>query len=684
VTLAIGSGRRGNRTSSDFTNALREIGAYHRKHIPESYLRGPITQRFALLQGLMDTDGHCDTRGTATFVNTNDQLARDVFELAAGLGLKPSLRAHQGSYKGSTFQFWHISFQVKVDAPPIFRLSRKQKRANSAPRTRSGRHAIVRVEPVEKTPCSCIQVDRPDGLYLIGRHCIATHNSTIITFAGVIQEILSDPDLTVAIFSHTRPIAKAFLVQIKRELEGNDGLKKLFPDVLWAEPAREAPKWSENEGIVVKRASNPKEATVEAHGLVDGQPTSRHYGLLVYDDVVTVESVGSPEQIKKTTDRWELSDNLGSTTGVRKWHAGTRYHFGDTYGIILERGVLKPRIHPATGDGTLGGTPVLLSPARWEEIKSAQRSTVSAQMLLDPRAGNVAVFRAEWLKSYEVRPALLNVYIVCDPSKGSGARSDRTAIAVIGVDTAGNKYLLDGARHRMKLSERYDLLKRFYGRWSNEPGVQSCQVGYERYGAMVDLEVIGEYQQRDNAFFAIEELNFPRDGSAHSKHDRIERLEPDLRAGKFLLPAVVHHPDFGARDGKATWRVWTEADAARAADGPARVTHGGSPIKGISPSPEASSKVGQIVYTPLIALTKLQRTCEASGELYRIVRPIKHVDEDRNVYDLTRAFIEEALFFPFAPHDDLIDACARIYDMKPVAPQRWERAAWEAPVHPDA
>ena len=66
------------------------------------------------------------------------------------------------------------------------------------------------------------------------------------------------------------------------------------------------------------------------------------------------------------------------------------------------------------------------------------------------------------------------------------------------------------------------------------------------------------------------------------------------------------------------------------------------------------------------------------------MRPIKHLDEDRNVYDLVRAFIEEAQFFPFAPHDDLIDACARIYDMNPVPAQRWERAAWEAPVHPDA
>jgi hypothetical protein len=512
----------------------------------------------------------------------------------------------------------------------------------------------------------CREVERaPDGhLDLWSRY---HYKSTIITFAGVIQEILSDPDLTVAIFSHTKPIAKAFLVQIKRELEANDQLKDMFPDVLWRAPAREAPKWSENEGIVVRRASNPKEATVEAHGLVDGQPTSRHYGLLVYDDVVTVESVGSPEQIKKTTDRWELSDNLGSMTGVRKWHCGTRYHFGDTYGIILERGVLKPRIHPATDDGTLGGAPVLLAPARWEEIKAAQRSTVSAQMLLDPRAGNVAVFRAEWLKGYEVRPAALNVYILCDPSKGSGARSDRTAIAVIGLDVAGNKYLLDGARHRMKLSERYGLLKRFHGYWSSQPGVQSCQVGYERYGAMVDLEVISEYQQRDRAFFAIEELNFPRDGSAHSKHDRIERLEPDLRAGKFLLPAVVHHPEFGARDGKATWRVWTEADAAAAEPG----------------SYEKTLKPDNIVYRPLLGPTRQQQRLERLGERYRIVDPIKRLDEDRNVYDVTRAFIEEALFFPFAPHDDLIDACARIYDMQPVAPAQWERA-WQAPVYPDA
>ena len=48
------------------------------------------------------------------------------------------------------------------------------------------------------------------------------------------------------------------------------------------------------------------------------------------------------------------------------------------------------------------------------------------------------------------------------------------------------------------------------------------------------------------------------------------------------------------------------------------------------------------------------------------------------------AFIDEALFFPFAPHDDLLDACARIYDRQPAPASKWERTEWEPPVYPDA
>ena len=128
---------------------------------------------------------------------------------------------------------------------------------------------------------------------------VPTHNSTIITIAGSIQEVLRDPEVTIGIFSHTRPIAKAFLFAIKTELESNTFLKNLFQDVLYNDPQKESKKWSLDDGLIVKRKSNAPTCTLEAYGLVDGQPTSRHYALRVYDDVCTQSSVTSPEMIQK-------------------------------------------------------------------------------------------------------------------------------------------------------------------------------------------------------------------------------------------------------------------------------------------------------------------------------------------------------------------------------------------------
>lgn len=493
------------------------------------------------------------------------------------------------------------------------------------------------------------------------------YKSTIITFAGGIQEILTDPNIKIAIFSHSKPIARAFLTQIMQEFERNDYLKQVYPDVLWDDPRKEAPIWGLDRGIVVKRRSNPKESTVEAHGMVDGQPTSRHYDLHIYDDMVTRESVTNPEMIRKTTEAWELADNLGSHEGVRKWMPGTRYSFADTYGVVLERRVLKARKHPATIDGTLKGQPVFLSQARWEEIKNTQRSTVSAQMLQNPVAGNEAMFKSEMFRPYTVRPTIMNIYIMVDPSKGRTKTSDRTAMAVIGVDVAGNKYLLDGVRHRMNLSERWATLKKLYTKWRDAIGTQVIIVGYERYGAQTEDEVIKDWQERDGVAFELVELNWPREGG-HSKRDRVERLEPDMRVGRFYLPGIVYHPEIGGIDGKALWSVWTEEDAKKAE------------AKGETPG----YNIGQIVYRPLLGALREHRAMEATGQNYRIVQPIKLIDEDRNIYDLTRAFMEEAMFFPFSPKDDLIDAASRIYDLSPKPAIQYETASLEPVAYPDA
>lgn len=437
------------------------------------------------------------------------------------------------------------------------------------------------------------------------------YKSTIITFAGIIQEVICDPEITIGIFSHTKPVARKFMLQIKLELETNRELQSVYPDIFHADPKNEASKWSEEKGLTVKRKSNPKEATIEAHGLVDGQPTGAHFTLRVYDDVVTRESVSTPEQVKKTTEAWELSDNLGARGAdgsLRSWHVGTRYHFGDTYAVIIERQALKLRIYPATDNGLPNGKTVFLPEAALAEKRMKQGpATFACQMLMNPAAGNEAMFKKDWLSFIEIRPATMNVYIMCDPAGSKKKGSDNTAMAVIGVDAGQNRYLLDGYCHKMSLSERWTAMSGLRKVWAAQPGVQMVKVGYEKYGMQSDLEYFEEKMQSAKDAFEIVELNWVNTGS-QSKIDRIQRLQPDFQAKKFYLAAVT--------DGE----------------------------------------------------TANQRRIKEQGQGFRIFAPVKRLDHEGNLYSLNKRLLDEFLVYPFAPHDDMLDVCSRLYDMEPVPP----------------
>lgn len=363
--------------------------------------------------------------------------------------------------------------------------------------------------------------------------------SSIITFGLTLQDILRNPEVTVGIFSHTRPNAKAFLKQLKLEMETNELLKTLFPDVLWQEPEKEAPTWSLDLGIVVRRQGNPKEMTVEASGLVDGQPTGKHYALMVYDDVVTRESVTTPEQIATTTAAWELSLNLASRP-VRIRYIGTRYHANDTYRAILDRGAALPRVHKATADGSPDGRPVWLTR---EENERKRREmgpyTYACQMLQDPLADNAQGFREDWLRYYdgELRTAGMNLYLLVDPASEKKDTSDYTVMAVVGLAPDGNYYLVDLIRDRLNLTERGE---RLFGLMAKYPRI--IKVGYEKYGLQADVEFIRYLQNERNRRFPVVEL-----GGQTPKPDRIRRLVPVFEQGRMWLPRRLLSVDWEKR-----------------------------------------------------------------------------------------------------------------------------------------
>lgn len=385
---------------------------------------------------------------------------------------------------------------------------------------------MMREDVLDKDWCyeRCREVEAsPDGwLDLWSRF---HYKSTIITLAGTVQEILRNPDVTIGILSYTKPVAHKFVDQIRRALEMPE-LTRLYPDILWEKPPRL--NWSTQGGLIVKRRTNPKEPTVSGSGLVDGQPIGMHYALRIYDDVVVPASVTTPEQIVKTTEAWELSLALGTEDGGRAWYAGTRYHPDDTYSVILSRGSLKERRRLCVD---AAGKPTMMTDEALDRLRRDMGpGTWSAQMLQNPVASGVRVFRDEWIVTYSLEVPLdyrrLSRCIVIDSANAKKKDSDYTTMLVMGIASDGCWYLLDGVHDRLDLAQRTRALFSLARGWWPLKGIW-----WEQQGAMSDVAHVRLEMNREMFHFQITELhhNVP-------KGDRIRRLVPVFEQGRMILP----------------------------------------------------------------------------------------------------------------------------------------------------
>lgn len=182
-------------TENVFEKFPELIGAdsYH-KFIPEEYFYGSIEQRYALLQGLLDTDGSIDkTKGRISFTSVSLRLIQDVIRLCNSLQIvvKGIHEDHRDKYKEGVCYDINLTMAPK-NKRKCFRLSRKRKIAEQFDGDGASYmykwNSIVKIEEtLEETEMTCFYVDNPNHLFLMNDY-IVTHN-TQISLGYAFQEL---------------------------------------------------------------------------------------------------------------------------------------------------------------------------------------------------------------------------------------------------------------------------------------------------------------------------------------------------------------------------------------------------------------------------------------------------------------------------------------------------------------
>jgi len=518
------------------TISLRAAGVYERKHIPAAYLTASEAQRMELLAGLVDTDGFVFQRDQRVCISTCEPaLASDIAALIRSLGWRATVSETQPAVSSSGIVGRRVVYQVSCtpDRPVPTRLDRKQIVGRPGCQRRIGVAAIRRIEP---TRGRCIQVDRDDGLYLVGRELIPTHNSEFVS-----RKL---PAYVLGRYPHWDVIAASYgddLVQLNgaavRDLVGSAEHAAVFPEATLRSDTTAKDYFATSSGRYLGTT-------------VRGGATGFGARLFVIDDPFK--------------DRVE-ADSITTQTAVWNWFKSvaytrlaedsvliimhTRWSENDLVGQALDK--LKhegwevinlPAL--AEENDLMGRAPgEALVPERFSvQALHRIRQTMGGEDGRDwlalyqgkPRADGGGEFKEQWIQRYTNADAGrgMNKLIVVDPAsgrRGKEADNDYTSTWVLGLAADHNFYVLDYVRDRLNLAERADLMFRLHRKWRPIHPVR-----YEHYGMQADIEHLRSEMERRQYRFKIVEV-----GGQVDKKNRIRRLIPLFSQGRIYLPNQI-------------------------------------------------------------------------------------------------------------------------------------------------
>lgn len=179
----------GNKVKRAFGSIGLDGKRSYEKFIPDAYKHGTKEQRYALVQGMMDTDGYVSDQGVTSYCTTSEQLAKDFQEVIWSLGgiAKITTKQPTYTYKGEKQQ-GRLAYTVHVRMPDPTKLVRKHPlKVERARKTQYSDTLKLRIKSVEfsrKFEAQCIMVEHDEHLYVTTDY-VVTHNTFCATHTMV-------------------------------------------------------------------------------------------------------------------------------------------------------------------------------------------------------------------------------------------------------------------------------------------------------------------------------------------------------------------------------------------------------------------------------------------------------------------------------------------------------------------
>lgn len=180
VHLISPNGGRGPGTNVIMTSLI----AYRlvkNKHIPHRYKTGSRDERFDILAGILDTDGHWSGKGFELTLKS-ERLIDDVIFIARSLGFASYKKACKKTCwnNGIVGDYWRCHINGPVEQIPT-RIERKK----APPRAQKKNPLMVgiKAEPIGNGQYFGFEIDG-DGLFLLGDFTV-THNTIIIALIAL-------------------------------------------------------------------------------------------------------------------------------------------------------------------------------------------------------------------------------------------------------------------------------------------------------------------------------------------------------------------------------------------------------------------------------------------------------------------------------------------------------------------